>query len=259
MELSGKTAIVTGAGSGFGRAISARFAAQGASVVVADINEAAASSVAAELTSAGFKAVATRIDVASDADVKATAELAVSRFGRIDIVINNAGYTHARSKPEDVTEADFDRVFAVNVKSIFLFVRHVSPTMKKQKSGVVINIASTAARRPSGALTWYGASKGAVVTATQSLAVDLGQHGVRVNAISPVIGETALLTRFTGTEDTPEARRRFTASIPLGRYCKPDDVAEAALFLASDRGSYITGATLDVDGGFLCGNYIRAD
>ena len=259
MELSGKTAIVTGAGSGFGRAIAARFAAQGASVVVADIDEAAAKGAAAELTSAGYKAVAGRVDVSSDADVRATVELATSRFGRIDIVVNNAGYTHPRAKPEDVTEVDFDRVFSVNVKSIYLFVRHVSPAMKSQKSGAIINIASTAARRPSGALTWYAASKGAVITATQSLAVDLGQHGVRVNAINPVIGETSLLTRFTGTEDTPEARRRFTASIPLGRYCKPDDVAETALFLASARGSYITGATLDVDGGFLCGNYMRAD
>jgi len=259
MELHGKSAIVTGAGSGFGMAIATRLAGNGASVVFADIDEAAAETAAIEARAAGHTAIAQKVDVAHDGDVRAVVDIAMSRFGAIDILVNNAGWTHARSKPEDVTEADFNRVFDVNVKSIFLFIRHVAPLMKSRRQGAIVNIASTAARRPGGALTWYAASKGAVLIATQSLAVDLGPYGVRVNAVNPVIGETGLLTRFTGTDDTPEARRRFTATIPLGRYCRPDDVARAVNFLVSPGGEYITGTSIDVDGGFLCGNYMRAD
>ena len=258
MELRGQSAIVTGAGSGFGKAIAARLAADGASILYVDLDGAAAEAAAAEVRKAGGKALAYRANVALDADVRAAVATATDAFGGVDILVNNAGYTHPRHKPEDVTEADFDLVFAVNVKSIYLFVKYAAPAMKARRSGAIVNIASTAARRPSGALTWYAASKGAVIIATQSLAVDLGQHGVRVNAVNPVIGETGLLTRFTGTEDTPEARHRFTASIPLGRYCRPDDVAKAVHFLVSPNGEYVTGASIDVDGGFLAGNYMRA-
>jgi 3-oxoacyl-[acyl-carrier protein] reductase len=259
MELLGKSAIITGAGSGFGLAIATRLAANGASVVLADIDEAAAERAAADVRASGHTAIAQKVDVADGGDVRAVVERAMSEFGAIDILVNNAGYTHARSKPEDVTEADFTRVFDVNIKSIFYFIQQVAPIMKSRRQGAIVNIASTAARRPGGALTWYAASKGAVLIATQSLAVDLGPFGVRVNAVNPVIGETGLLTRFTGVDDTPEARHRFTATIPLGRYCHPDDVARAVNFLVSPHGEYLTGTSIDVDGGFLCGNYMRAD
>ncbi|MCM0018649.1 MAG: glucose 1-dehydrogenase [Tagaea sp.] len=258
MELHGKSAIVTGAGSGFGKAIAARLAAAGAGVLHVDLDAKSAEAAAAEARNAGGKALACRADVAVDADVRKAVQTATAEFGDVDILVNNAGYTHPRQKPEDVTEDDFDRVFAVNVKSIYLFVKHVAPGMKARRRGAIVNIASTAARRPGGALTWYAASKGAVVIASQSLAVDLGPYGVRVNSVNPVIGETGLLTRFTGVEDTPEARHRFTASIPLGRYCKPDDVANAVHFLVSPSGDYITGSAIDLDGGFLAGNYMRA-
>lgn len=257
-ELEGKTAIVTGAGSGFGRAIASLFAAEGATVFIADLDGSAADAAAEAIVAQGAEARAHRVDVTRRRDVDELVDAAIAQAGRIDILVNNAGYTHARAAPEDVTEEDYDRVFAVNMKSVFHFVRKVSPLMKSARQGSIINIASTAVRRPGGALTWYAASKGALMTATQSLAVDLGPHNVRVNAISPVVGETGLLTRFTGAEDTPEARRRFTATIPLGRYCTPDDVASAALYLASPRSAFITGTALDVDGGFLAGNYLRS-
>ena len=243
MRLAGKTAIVTGAGSGFGAGIARRFAAEGAQVMVADINEPAAWTVAAEV--GGLPCI---VDVASDESVAAMARAAQDAFGRIDILVNNAGITHLPMPMEDVTEAEFDRVLAVNAKSVFLTARHIVPGMKARNTGVILNIASTAALSPRPRLNWYNASKGWMVTATRAMAVELAPFGVRVNALCPVAGETPLLASFMG-EDTPEMRARFLSTIPLGRFSTPEDLAAAAVYLCSDEASMITGVRLEVDGG----------
>ena len=243
MRLAGKTAIVTGAGSGFGAGIARRFAAEGAQVMVAEINEPAAWTVAAEV--GGLPCI---VDVASDESVAAMARAAQDAFGRIDILVNNAGITHLPMPMEDVTEAEFDRVLAVNAKSVFLTARHIVPGMKARNTGVILNIASTAALSPRPRLNWYNASKGWMVTATRAMAVELAPFGVRVNALCPVAGETPLLASFMG-EDTPEMRARFLSTIPLGRFSTPEDLAAAAVYLCSDEASMITGVRLEVDGG----------
>jgi len=246
MKLKDRVAIVTGAASGFGAEIARQFAGEGAAVVLADLNEEGARRVAAEC---GEAALAQRCDVSLKADVDALAEAARERFGRVDIVVNNAGWTHRNQPMLEVDEASFDKIFAVNVKSIYLMAQAVLPLMRAQKSGVILNIGSTAGLRPRPGLTWYNASKGAVNLLSKSMAVELAPDGIRVNAICPVMGETGLLEAFMGVPDTPENRARFIATIPLGRLSRPDDIARAAVFLASDDAGFITGVEFPVDGG----------
>lgn len=243
MRLAGKTAVVTGAGSGFGAGIARRFAAEGARVMVADINAAAAQEVAAE-----FGGIAQQVDVGVGTSVTAMARAAQAAFGEIDILINNAGVTHLPSLMEDVSEDDFDRVLRVNAKSVYLTAREFVPGMKARGKGAILNVASTAGVSPRPRLNWYNASKGWMITATRAMAVELAPFGVRVNAINPVAGETPLLKSFMG-EDTPEIRAKFLATIPLGRFSTPEDMANAALFLCSDEASMVTGVAMEVDGG----------
>ena len=243
MRLAGKTAIVTGAASGFGAGIARRFAEEGARVMVADINGAGAGAIAAEIGG-----VAHQVDVAQDESVAEMVAAARAAFGRIDILVNNAGVTHKPAALEDVTEAEFDRVLGVNAKSVYLTARHIVPLMKEQGAGAILNIASTAGVSPRPRLNWYNASKGWMITATKAMAVELAPFGVRVNALNPVAGETPLLPSFLG-EDTPEQRAKFLATIPMGRFSTPTDLANAALFLCSDKAALITGVGLEVDGG----------
>ncbi|HBN30173.1 MAG: glucose 1-dehydrogenase [Rhodobacterales bacterium] len=243
MRLNGKSAIITGAGSGFGAGMAKKFIAEGAQVLVVDINANAAKAVAAELG-----AVACAANVADAADVKAMIAQAMAAFGKIDIVINNAGVTHLPTPTEAVSEEDFDRVMAVNMKSIYLITREVVPLMKARKAGNILNIASTAGLSPRPNLSWYNASKGWVITATKALAVELAPFGVRVNALCPVAGETPLLKSFMG-QDTPEMRAKFLSTIPIGRFSTPEDMGNAACYLCSDEASMITGVAMEVDGG----------
>ena len=243
MRLTGRTAIVTGGASGFGAGIVAKFRAEGAEVMIADLNAEAAAAVAAD---SGALAQAT--DVADGDSVAAMAEAALAAWGRVDILVNNAGITHKAGPLEDVAEADFDRVFAVNAKSVYLTARALVPGMKAAGQGAILNIASTAGISPRPRLNWYNASKGWMIAATKAMAVELAPAGVRVNALAPVAGETPLLPSFLG-EDTPERRAQFLATIPLGRFSTPRDLGNAACFLCSDEASMITGAVLEVDGG----------
>lgn len=245
MRLANKVAIVTGGGSGFGEGIVKRFIAEGASVVVADINEDAARRVA---DAVGGKARAVRADVSVSRDVEAMVAAAVESFGRLDILVNNAGYTHRNGPMTEVDEDTFDRIYAVNVKSIYLSAIHAVPVLRRQGGGVILNVASTAGVRPRPGLTWYNGSKGAAITLTKSMAVELAPDRIRVCALNPVAGETGMLHLFMG-EDTPEKRAQFKASIPLGRLSQPADIANAALFLCSDEAEFLTGVCLEVDGG----------
>ncbi|MCB2130235.1 MAG: SDR family oxidoreductase [Rhodobacteraceae bacterium] len=243
MRLAGKRAIVTGAGSGFGAGIARKFATEGAEVLVADINAKSATAVAEEIGG-----LACRVDVSDGDSVAAMLAVAIADFGTPDILVNNAGITHLPSFLEDVSEDDFDRVFAVNCKSVYLTARALVPGMKKRGSGVILNVASTAGLSPRPKLNWYNASKGWMITATKAMAVELAPSGIRVNAICPVAGETPLLSSFMG-EDTPEMRAKFLATIPIGRFSTPEDMGNAAAFLCSDDASMITGVALEVDGG----------
>jgi 3-oxoacyl-[acyl-carrier protein] reductase len=245
MRLQNKVALVTGAASGFGKAIAETYAREGAKVAVVDINAAAATDVAKAI---GPPAVAVSCDVSRKADVEAAAKATVSAFGSIDILVNNAGAAHRNRPMLEVDEAEFDRVFAVNVKSIFLFAHAVIPVFRKQGHGVIINIGSTAGIRPRPGLAWYNASKGAVNLLSKSMAVELAPDKIRVCALAPVAGETALLPTFLGSDD-PAVRAKFVASVPLGRLSVPQDVANAALFLASAEAEFLTGVVLEVDGG----------
>jgi 3-oxoacyl-[acyl-carrier protein] reductase len=245
VRLDGKTAIVTGGASGFGEGMARRFVAEGARVIIADINAAAVTALAADL---GPAALAAETDVSDAASVDRLFERADQAFGRLDILVNNAGVAQSPQAMEALSEAEFDRLLAVNVKSVFLTARRAAPMMKRAGSGAILNIASTAGVSPRPNLTWYNASKGWMITATRSMAIELASSGVRVNAINPVAGETPLLRTFMG-EDTPEIRARFLATIPLGRFSTPADIAAAAVFLCSDEASLITGVALEVDGG----------
>jgi 3-oxoacyl-[acyl-carrier protein] reductase len=244
MRLQNKVAIVTGAASGFGAGIARRFAAEGAKVVVADLDAAGAEKVAAAI---GASAIGIGADVTVKADVAAMVATAVGRFGGLDILVNNAGYTHRNGSMLDVDEATFDRVFAVNVKAIYLATLEAVPHLAKS-GGSILNTASTAGLRPRPGLTWYNASKGAVITMTKSMAVELAPQQIRVNCLCPVAGETGMLGLFMG-QDTPEMRAKFIASIPLGRLSTPEDIADAALFLSSAEARFLTGVALEVDGG----------
>ena len=248
MRLTGKVAVVTGAGSGFGEGIARRFAQEGAQLVLNDINAVAGERVTGEITAAGGSAVFQAGNVAVDADVAALIGRALAAYGRIDVVVNNAGTTHRNRPMLEVSEADFDRIYAVNVKSLFLTARHAVPIMRNNGGGAFITIASTAGVRPRPGLTWYNGSKGAAIVTSRSMAVELAPERIRVNVINPVAGETGLLAEFMGG-DTPELRAKFVATIPLGRLSLPSDVASAAVFLASDEAAFITGACLEVDGG----------
>jgi 3-oxoacyl-[acyl-carrier protein] reductase len=249
MRLENKVAIVTGAGSGFGEAIARRYAEEGARVVVNDIVAAAAERVAADIRSRGGTASVQVADVAKDADVARLVQSALDSHRRLDIVVNNAGTTHRNRPMLEVGEEEFDRIYAVNVKSLYLTAKHAVPHFRRQGGGCFVNIASTAGVRPRPGLTWYNGSKGAAIVTSRSMAAELGPDKIRVNVVNPVIGETGLLEMFMGMPDTPENRRKFVASIPMGRLSKPLDIANAALFLASDEASFITGACLEVDGG----------
>jgi len=248
MRLKDKVAIVTGAGSGFGEGIARRFAAEGAKVVVNDIAPAAGERVAREIVEAGGSAHFCEGDVSKNADVARVVAAALAAFGDLDIVVNNAGTTHRNQPMLDVPEEEFDRIYRVNVKSLFLTARHAVPHFRKKRNGVFITIASTAGVRPRPGLTWYNGSKGAAITTSRSMAAELAPHNIRVNIINPVAGETAMLADFMG-QDTPEMRAKFIATIPLGRLSLPTDIATAAVFFASDEAAFITGACLEVDGG----------
>jgi len=250
MRLSGKVAIVTGGGSGFGEGIAKRFAEEGARVVVNDIDEAGGARVTAEIEKAQGQgsAVFVRADVAVSADVSRLVGQTLERYGRFDIVVNNAGVTHVNGPMLGVSEAIFDRVFAVNVKALYFSALHTVPVFRKQGGGCIINTASTAGLRPRPGLVWYNGSKGAAITITKAMAVELAPDKIRVNALCPVAGDTPLLASFMGG-DTQENRKKFIGSIPLGRLSTPRDVANAALYLASDEAEFITGVALEVDGG----------
>ena len=246
MRLAGKVAIVTGAASGFGRGIAEAFAAEGAKVVIADINTSGAAQVASGI---GTAAVPFTCDVTLKADVEALVKATVLTFGGLDIVVNNAGTTHRNQPLMGVSEEEFDRIYAVNVKSIYLTALAAVPELQKRGGGSIINVASTAGLRPSPGLTWYNGTKGAALTLSKSMAAELAPLNIRVNAINPVIGETGMIEQFMGMADTPENRAKFLGGIPLGRFSKPSDIANAAVFFADPASSFVTGAALEVDGG----------
>jgi 3-oxoacyl-[acyl-carrier protein] reductase len=246
MRLAGRVAIVTGAGGGFGEAIARHYAREGARVALVDVRGEAAAAVARDI---GGDAIALTADVGQGEDVARVVQETVRRLGPPAILVNNAGVTHRNRPILEVTEDDFDRIFRVNVKSIFFFVRAVAPLMRDAGGGVIVNVGSTAGIRPRPGLTWYNASKGAANLVSKSLAVELAPWKIRVNVICPVMGETGMLEDFMGMADTPENRARFVATIPLGRLSRPDDIAAAAVFLASDDAAMITGTELPVDGG----------
>ncbi|MGF1552982.1 MAG: SDR family oxidoreductase [Paracoccaceae bacterium] len=246
MRLKDRTALVTGAASGFGREIARRFAREGARVAVVDLNGDGAETVAAEI---GAGAVAVACDVADGGQVKAAFDRAAEAFGRVDIVVNNAGWTHRNRPLLEVDYESFRKCYAVNVDSIFHMTHAALPHWREIGGGVMINVGSTAGIRPRPGLTWYNSSKGAANLMTRSLAVELAPDKVRVCGLAPVMGATAMLEDFMGVPDTPENRARFIATVPLGRLSEPEDVANAALYLASDEAAFITGVILEVDGG----------
>ncbi|WP_416357880.1 glucose 1-dehydrogenase [Aureimonas phyllosphaerae] len=245
-RLDGKSALVTGAASGFGAAIAKAFAREGARVVIMDLDEDGGRRVAGQI---GAAAASLRGDVTRREDFDRAVAEAARHGGRLDILVNNAGWTHRNKPLEEVTEDEFDRVYAINVKSIYHSVQASLPVFTAQGAGVILNIGSTAGLRPRPGLTWYNGSKGAVNMLSRSLAVELAPRGIRVNAVAPVMGATALLESFMGLPDTPENRAKFIATIPLGRLSEPDDVAGACLYLASDEARFVTGVILEVDGG----------
>jgi 3-oxoacyl-[acyl-carrier protein] reductase len=245
MRLQGKSAIVTGAGQGFGLGIAETFAHEGARVACLDFKAELAKAAAAQI---GGEAIALTCDVSKRAEVEAAVKAAIAAFGRVDIIVNNAGTTHRNRPMLEVEEAEFDRIFAVNVKSIFLTAQALIPHMREHGGGVILNIGSTAALRPRPGLTVYNASKGAVHLMSKSLAVELAPDNIRVCALAPVAGETPLLATFLGA-DTPERRAAFKATVPLGRFSTPQDIANSALFLVSDEAAFLTGVVLEVDGG----------
>ncbi len=246
MRLEGLSAIVTGAGSGFGRGIAEAFVHEGARVLIADQDAARARDVAHAL---GERAYPFTCDVSVKSDVEAMVEACVDVFGALDIVVNNAGITHRNQSLMTVSEAEFDRIYEVNVKSIYLTTLATVPHLDARGGGSIIITASTAGIRPRPGLTWYNGTKGAALTLMKSMAAELAPRNIRVNAINPVIGETGMIENFMGMADTPQNRAKFTAGIPLGRFSRPSDIANAAVFLADPASSFITGTAIEVDGG----------
>jgi 3-oxoacyl-[acyl-carrier protein] reductase len=245
MRLKGKTAIVTGGASGFGAGIVRKFVAEGAQVMIADINTIMAEELRQEM---GAHAIVATVNVADGASVATMTAQAIDAWGHIDILVNNAGITHLPAPMETISDDEFDRVFAVNCKSVYLTARNIVPLMKARGAGNILNIASTAGVSPRPNLNWYNATKGWMNNATKGMAVELAPSGVRVNALNPVAGETPLLASFMG-EDTPEMRAKFISTIPLGRFSTPEDMGNAACYLCSDEASMITGVCMEVDGG----------
>ena len=243
MRLKGKISVITGAASGFGKGIAKKFSEEGAISILVDINTDVLKTTAKELEQDFFQT-----DVSSSKNMKELSEYVLKKYQKIDIMVNNAGITHLPKPLEDVTEEEFDKVLSVNAKSVYFCGKYFVPHMKNRKSGSILNVASTAGISPRPNLNWYNASKGWMITATKTMAVELATYNVRVNSLAPVAGETPLLKSFLG-EDTPERRKAFLSTIPLGRFSIPQDLGNAACFLCSDEASMITGATLEVDGG----------
>lgn len=249
MNLNSKIAIVTGGASGFGAAIARRMAQAGARVIVADLQAEGAERMADELRREGAQAMSLKTDVSSREDFERLVAHTREAWGGLDILVNNAGTTHRNKPALQVTEDEFDRVYRVNVKSLFWAAQSVLPHFQAQGRGCIINVASTTGVRPGPGLTWYSGSKAAMINLTKGLALEFAKSGVRINAVNPMIGETAMMADFMGMEDTPANREKFLQRIPLGRFTRPGDVASAVTFLASDEASYLTGVCLDVDGG----------
>jgi 3-oxoacyl-[acyl-carrier protein] reductase len=249
MRVKDKSIIVTGSGGGIGEGIAKRLAAEGAKVIVNDINVALGEKVVADIVKAGGTASFFAADVTKSAEVKALVDAAVQRYGKLDVMVNNAGWTHRNQPALDVSEDDFDKCYAINVKSIYLATVHATPVFRAQGGGSFINIASTAGVRPRPGLTWYNGSKGAVITTSKSLAAELGPDNIRVNCINPVFNpDTGLSVEFAGGPLDEERKARFRSSIPLGRFSTALDVANAALYLASDEADFISGVCIEVDG-----------
>ena len=249
MRVKNKTIIVTGSGGGIGEGIARRLAAEGAQVIVNDINVAMGEKVVAAIVKAGGTASFFAADVTKSDEVKALVAAAVARYGKLDVMVNNAGWTHRNQPALDVSEDDFDKCYAINVKSIYLSTIHAVPHFKANGGGSFINIASTAGVRPRPGLTWYNGSKGAVITTSKSLAAELGPDNIRVNCINPVFNpDTGLSAEFAGGPLDEARKAKFRASIPLGRFSTALDVANAALYLASDEADFISGVCIEVDG-----------
>ena len=243
MRLKNKIAIVTGGGSGFGAGIVKKFIQEGAKVVVADINLENAKKVA--MDTGGF---AVEVDVSNSLSFKNLVDKTLEKFGKIEIMVNNAGITHLPNSMENISEAEFDKIFAVNSKSVFFSAKYLVPKMISIGGGNILNVASTAGISPRPNLSWYNATKGWMISATKAMAIELASKKIRVNALAPVAGETPLLKSFMGG-DTPEKREKFLSTIPIGRFSTPDDMGNAECFLCSEEASMITGVVLQVDGG----------
>ena len=250
MRFQDKIAVVTGAASGFGAAIAKCFAAEGASVVVADVDEAGGKEVAAAISDSGGAAICVRVDVSQADQVKAMIDAAVAQYGGLDILVNNAGFSHRMMPLWDLPEEDYDRVFAVNTKGVYLGAKYAVPVLRERGGGVIVNTASIGAVAPRPGVTAYNATKGAVVTMTRGLAMEVAPYKIRVNAVNPVASDTAFFKGALGVDAVPDPiRKGLIEGIPLGRLAEPLDVAAAVLFLASEDAGFITGVCLDVDGG----------
>lgn len=247
-RLEGKVAIVTGGGSGFGRAVSQRFAAEGCNILIGDLNPDTAKETAQSI-SGSDSTISMKMDVTAEADWKAAVDAAVKKWGKIDCVVNNAGTSYKNKPTAEVTEAEYDRVMNVNVKSVFWSIKHCIPELKKAGGGSITNISSIGSKRPRPGLVWYNSSKGAVSNATMGLAAEYGADQIRINAICPLLSGTGLFETFVGVPHTPENVKNFIGAVPLGRLTNPMDVANACLFFACDEGAFCTGVCLEVDGG----------
>jgi len=249
MRVHNKVILVTGSGSGIGEGIAQRLAQEGAVVVVNDINVQAGQQGVSAILAAGGRASFCAADMTQTAQVQALVAHAVQQHGRLDVVVNNAGWTHRNRPALEVSEDEFDKCYAVNMKSIYLSTVHAVPVFRQQGGGVFINIASTAGVRPRPGLTWYNGSKGAVIITSKSLAAELGPDNIRVNCINPVFNpDTGLSAEFAGGPVDDARRAKFMASIPLGRFSTALDVANAALYLASEEAAFISGVCIEVDG-----------